>query len=369
MDIIQTDEIKFSSYFPPIAINQLFIRNQLVEPGNESVLTSRINHQKRLILNYNQNSITFYVSPLAFWGQESHRISYRLKNFLDEWIITPQNQPIYFSNLEPGKYLLQIRVGDENGKWSKDVREIEIIINPPFWKTSWAIASYVLLFIGIQLYIFAAYRRREARKKEGALQEFKTRKEAELQSYKIEFFTNVAHEFRTPLTLITMHILALLEDTRKTIENPRLLKVYNNSIKLQKLVLEIMQLRKLEKGKELLNIQLTKPVDLVREVVSDLELLAQQRIINCEVITSDPLLVFKTDADKFQRIVTNLISNSIKYNKPGGFVKVFIKSENSALIVEIEDNGVGIKPEYFQKVFEPFGISSAKKKDSFPGYR
>ena len=368
VDIIQTNEIKFSSYFPPIGINQLFIRNLPIEPGNEGVLTSRINHQKILRLNYDQNSITFNVSSLAFWGQERHRISYRLNNFLDEWVINPQNQPISFSNLEPGKYILQIRVSDESGNWSKNIREIKIIIAPPFWKTTWAKAGYILLFIGIQLFVFAAYRRREARKKETALLEFKTKKEAELQGYKIEFFTNVAHELRTPLTIITMHILALLENTRNAIDNPRLLKVYNNSIKLQKLVLEIMQFRKLEMGKEPLNIQLTKPVELINEVIFDLELLAQQRNISCEVIAPNLALVFKTDADKFQRIITNLVSNSIKYNKPGGFVKVHIKSENSALIIEIEDNGIGIKPEYFQKVFEPFGISSAKKKDSFPRY-
>jgi len=369
VDIIQTDEIKFSSYFPPIAINQLYIRNQLVVPTSEGVLTSRINYQKRLNLNYDQNSLTFFVSSLAFWGQERHRISYRLKNFLEDWTVNLQNQPINFSNLKPGKYLLQIRVSDENGNWSKQVREVEIVISPPFWLTSWAILGYILFFIGIQGIIFAAYRRREARKKEVALREFQKIKEAELQSYKIEFFTNVAHEFRTPLTLITSHIHALLEDTRNVIENPRLLKVFNNSIKLQKLVLEIMQFRKLEKGKEPLNIQLTKPVELVREVVSDLEPLAHQRNIICEVNATDAEISFMTDSDKLQRIVTNLVSNSIKYNKPGGFVKTLVKSENSKLIIVVEDNGVGIKPEYFQKVFEPFGISSARKKGSFPGYR
>jgi signal transduction histidine kinase/CheY-like chemotaxis protein/ligand-binding sensor domain-containing protein/AraC-like DNA-binding protein len=369
VDIIQTDEIKFSSYFPPIAINQLFIRNLPIEIGKESVLTSRINYQKSLKLKYNQNSLTFYVSPLAFWGQERHKISYRLKNFDNEWIINPQNQPISFSNLKPGKYILQIRASDENGNWSKQIREIEIIINPPFWLTFWAFACYSLLFIGIQLMILATYRKREARKKEAVLQAFQKKKEAELQNYKMEFFTNLAHEFRTPLTIITSHIHALLEDTRNTFENHRLLKVYSSSIKLQKLVLEIMQFRKLEKGKEPLNIQLTRPVELVREVISDFELLSQQKNITCEVIAPNPELVFKTDADKFQRIVSNLISNSIKYNNPEGFVKVFIKSENSSLVLEITDNGIGIKPEYFQKVFEPFGISSAKKKGSFPGYR
>lgn len=368
VDIIQTDEIKFSSYFPPVAINRFLIRNQPVEPGEKSVLSCRINHQKELKLKYNQNSFAFYVSPLAYWGQERHRISYRLINFDDEWIVNLQNQPIGFSNLSPGKYKLQLRVSDENGNWSDIVREIGIVINHPFWWTIWAIFGYLLLVIGILLYILHAYRKREARKEEAMLQEFNKKKEEELQSYKLEFFTNVAHEFRTPLTLITSHIHALLEDTRNTYENPRLLKVFNNSIKLQKLVLEIMQFRKLEKGKEPLNIRLTQPVELVREVISDLELFAQQKDISCEVIAPDTQFVFKTDADKFQRIVTNLISNAIKYNKPGGFVRTFVKTDKSSLIIEIEDNGVGIMPEYHQKVFEPFGVSSGRKKGSFPGY-
>ena len=277
-------------------------------------------------------------------------------------------QAISFTNLSPGNYTLQLRVSDENGNWSDKIREIDILIKPPFWRTTVAFAVYFLLIIGIQLLIINSSRKKEARKKEALLLEFKQKKEEELQSYKIEFFTNVAHEFRTPLTLITSHIQALLEDTRNSEENPRLLKVYKNSIKLQKLVLEIMQFRKLEKGKEPLNIQITKPVELIREVVSDLELLAQKGNILCEVIASDPDIVFKTDAEKFQRIFTNLISNAIKYNKSGGFVRVFIRLENSLLTVETEDSGIGISSEYQQKVFEPFGISSAKNKMSFPAY-
>ena len=369
VDILQTDEIRYSSYFPPLAITQFYIRNLPVEPANESVLTSRINHQKSLTLRYNQFPLSFYVSPLAYWGQERHRISYRLINFDDEWIINPLNQPVSFSKLSPGRYTLQLRISDENGNWSEQIREVAININPPFWWTSWAIAAYILIFIGIQLLIFAAYRRRESRKKEAQLREFQQKKEEELQSYKIEFFTHVAHEFRTPLTLISSHIHALLEETSNRAENPRLLKVFNNSIKLQKLVLEIMQFRKLEKGKEPLYIQFTKPCDLVGEVFSDLELFAEQRDVHCELIAPDPDLRFRTDTDKFQRIMTNLISNAIKYNKNGGFVKASVTMADSALVVEIADSGTGIKPEYSQKVFEPFGLFSVRMRGSFPGYQ
>jgi CheY-like chemotaxis protein/AraC-like DNA-binding protein/two-component sensor histidine kinase len=185
----------------------------------------------------------------------------------------------------------------------------------------------------------------------------------------LEFFTNVAHEFRTPLTLITSHIHALLEDARNSPKNPRLLKVYNNSIKLQKLVLEIMQFRKLEKGKELLNISEFKPESLAMEVISDFELMAQQHEITCEIHCDDKNLSVTTDADKYQRILTNLVSNGIKYNRPGGRVRVRITSNENEFITEVEDNGIGISQELQGKVFEPFGISAAQNKGSFPGYR
>ena len=270
VDMIKTSEIKFASFFPPIAINDLYIRNQPVEIGGESVLANRMNNQPRLELNSNQNALTFFVSPLTYWGKERHRISYRLKNFDDNWALKQQNQAISFTNLNPGKYILQIRVSDENGKWSGKMKEVEILINPPFWRTKWAIAAYALLFIGIQLLIIRSYIRSESRRKEVALLKLSQQKEKELQNYKIEFFTNVAHEFRTPLTLITSHIHALLDEAETTGKNPRLLKVYNNSVKLQKLVLEIIQFRKLEKGKEPLNISRISPEKLVLEVISDL---------------------------------------------------------------------------------------------------
>ncbi len=369
VDMIQTREIKFSSFFPPIAINELLIRNQAVEIGEESVLANRMNLQSRLELKSNQNALAFNVSPLAYWGKERHRISYRLKNFDDNWVINPFNQAISFTNLNPGRYFLQIRVSDENGNWSENLKEVEIIINPPFWRTKWAITAYILLFLGIQFLLIRSYIRRVSRRKEAALLEFTQQKEKELQNYKIEFFTNVAHEFRTPLTLINSHIHALLEESDATGKNPRLLKVYNNSIKLQKLVLEIIQFRKLEKGKEPLNISSVNPEMLALEAISDLEPLAQKREISCKVICGQKDVFINTDADKYQRIITNLVSNAIKYNNPGGYVNVRITFGEHEFVTEIEDNGVGINPEFKSKVFEPFGISSAQKRGSFPGYK
>jgi len=369
VDMIQTREIKFASYFPPIAINGLYIKNQPVEISDDGVLTNRMNLQTELELNSSQNALTFDVTPLVYWGNERHRISYRLMNFDDAWVTNPLNQAINFANLNPGEYKLQLRVSDENGKWSEQYREVLITIDPPIWATKWAIAGYILLIFGIPMLYIRSYLRRQTRRKEAELQELTQQKEKELQNYKIEFFTNVAHEFRTPLTLITSHIHLMLEEPESTGMKSRLLKVYNNSIKLQKLVLEIIQFRKLEKGKEPLYISSVCPEELAREVISDLELLAEKREIICSVISNREGTFVNTDADKFQRIVTNLVSNAIKYNNPGGAVTVQITYNENDFVTEVIDNGVGINPEFKSKVFEPFGISSAHKRSSFPGYR
>ena len=369
VDMIQTREIKFSSYFPALAINDLSIANQSVEITDKGVLHNRMNLQGKLILKSSQNTLTFYVSPLIYWGKERHRISYRLKNFDDNWTTSLPNQPISFINLSHGKYILQLRVSDENGNWSNQIKEVEIDINPPFWQTYWAIAVYLLLIIGIQFLFIRWYIRRATLKKEASLLEYKLQNEKELQNYKIEFFTNVAHEFRTPLTLITSHILALLDESEANGKNPRLLKVYNNSVRLQKLVLEIIQFRKLEKGKEPINCAKVNPELLALEVLSDLELMADKGGITCEVICLQKDVTVNTDADKYQRVLTNLVSNAIKYNHLGGWVKVRISFEENEFITQVQDNGIGINPEFKNKVFEPFGISSAQKRGSFPDYQ
>lgn len=369
VDIIRTREIQFSSYFPPIGINELLIRNLPVEVSAKGVLHGRINQQNKLEIKNSQNSISFLATPLVYWGKDRHRISYRLKNFDDNWTTALPNQPVSFTNLSPDHYVLQLRVSDENGNWSDQLKSVEIIVSPPLWKSNWATAGYVIVILGLQVLFVRSYLRRATRRKEAALLELKLQHEKEMHQHKIEFFTNVAHEFRTPLTIITSYVHALLEGKDNLSHNPQLLKVYNNSIRLQKLVTEIIQFQKLEKGKEPVRIRKVNLRMLAGEAISDLELMAQNHEVTVSLSCNEEDEQVNTDADKYQRILTNLISNAIKYNKQGGWVKVNITANGDDFITEVKDNGIGISPEFRLKIFEPFGISSARVRQSFPDYQ
>jgi signal transduction histidine kinase/ligand-binding sensor domain-containing protein/CheY-like chemotaxis protein/AraC-like DNA-binding protein len=369
IDIIQTSQIKFSSFYPPVAINDVIIRNKPVETQKDGSPVGKINNQKQLILKYNQNALTFFITPLVFWGKERHKITYRLLNFDDNWIVTMPDQTIHFANLSPGKYRFQLRVSDENGNWSPILRDLRIEIQPPFWRTFWAIAGYIILLVAIMFFILRSYHRRNALKKEAALQEFKLKKEEELHNYKIEFFTNIAHEFRTPLTLITSYIHGLLEDEKALYAKPKLLKIHNNSVKLQRLVMDIVQFRKLEKGREQLSVQLVNPTQLAQEVMGDFELLVQKKNVQCRVESNLPEATIKTDPDKFQRILSNLVSNAIKYTRNDGTININLTLSPTELNVEVEDNGAGISPAYLTKIFEPFSNIPSRTGEPFTNYR
>ncbi|MFO7369168.1 MAG: two-component regulator propeller domain-containing protein [Bacteroidales bacterium] len=369
IDIIQTSRIKFSSVYPPVAINHLIVRNKPVDAQGKESPEICINHRKMLSLNYNQNALTFSVTPLVFWGKERHKISYRLLNSDDDWLVAMPDQTIYFSNLSPGEYRFQLRVSDENGNWSPILKDLDIVIHPPFWKTFWAFAGYIMLLAAILYFMLRSYHRRNALKKEAALQEYKLKKEEELHNYKIEFFTNIAHEFRTPLTLITSHIHGLLEDEKTQHAKPKLLKIHNNSVKLQRLVMEIVQFRKLEKGKEQLSVQLANPTQLTQEVLADFETIAQKKNVQCKVESSSPDTTIKTDPDKFQRILSNLVSNAIKYTRNDGTITVTLTLSESELFLEVKDNGIGISQDFIDKIFEPFSNIPSRTGEHFPSYR
>ncbi len=355
LDIVYPSKLNTLNYFPRLAVTEFQVRNVTLTPGDAThILSKNIDFTDRITLNYDQNFISIFFTTLDYWNKQKNEYAYFLENFDKDWNYIGQQQSVTLTNIPPGNYKLYINYTNENGVWNSIPRTLQITVIPPFWKTPWAYAFYILLAIGIQAGIILYLRWRWRTKKAMAIDKLKALQLKELNDYKLQFFTNIAHEFRTPLTLILGPVTSLLGKSNDANEKKQLTMIYNNSLKLQKLIEELMLFRKIESGKDQLEIG---PVDLVpftQEVVESFQQYATDWEVHLEFYPEPESLPSWIDHKKVEKILINLISNAIKYNTKGGMVSVFLKSSQGKAFIAIQDEGVGIAEINKDKIFESF---------------
>jgi signal transduction histidine kinase/DNA-binding response OmpR family regulator/ligand-binding sensor domain-containing protein len=355
LDIVYPEKLDTTNYFPRLAITEFQIRNVTVTPADETHILSRnIDFSEDIKLSYDQNFISFFFTTLDYWTKQKSEYAYFLENFDKDWNYIGQQQSITFTNVPPGHYTLKIKYSNGNGVWSSVAKTIDITVAPPFWKTSWAYTLYLLLAIGVQVCIVLYIRWRMRTKKAMAIDKFKAQQLKELNDYKLQFFTNIAHEFRTPLTLILGPITSLLKKSNGDDDAKQLKTIYSNSLRLQKLIEELIQFRKIESGKDTLEISCQDLIPFSQEIVESFQQYAAERELHLEFHPQQETLPAYFDKKKVEKILINLISNAIKYSSNGGIVGVSLKEVNGKAIFNIKDEGIGIAEENQEKIFESF---------------
>lgn len=356
IDRVNTDKVSLQHIFPPLVFNKLFIGDKLIRPG-VSPLSENINLQKFIHLSYSQNSLSIEATPATAASRVNFQVYFKILPLDSAWRQPGPTGLISLINLRPGRYTLEVTLSNEINQLRLPPRRLEIQVDPPLLLSKPAIFSYIILLILIQGGILWFYRRRAARKRRRAIEELEKQKEKELQEYKIEFFTQLAHELRTPLTVINAQTYRLLENDKTRKLNQPLMRIYRNTLRLQKLVNEIMQFRRLEKGKETLQNRPCRIDEILDEILSDLEILAVQRKVTFDVSYPENPHLF-CDRDKLLRILSNLISNAIKYNREGGKVTIRAdRPEPERIEISITDEGEGFAADDLKKLYEPFGIT------------
>ena len=355
LDIVYPQQLSDLNYFPRLTVTDFQIRNKSVIPGDDSkILKENIDFTREITLTYDQNFISFYFTTLNYWNKHKSEYFYKLENFDKEWNHIDQQQSITFTNILPGNYTLLINYANDNGEWSASPRVIKITVTPPFWKTSWAYAFYMMLAIGLQVGIILYIRWRLRVKKLMAMDKFRAGQLKELNDYKLQFFTNIAHEFRTPLTLILGPVTSLLQKSSTVSDTKQLKTIYSNSLRLQKLIEELIQFRKIESGKDSLRISQVELVSFTQKIVESFYHHAAEREITLEFHPEPELLLAYVDFRKVEKILINLISNAIKYSIKGGSVRVSLREQDGNVIFAVRDEGVGIPEENKEKIFESF---------------
>lgn len=321
-----------------------------VLPGEQSVLKVAMPETQTIELKYNQNVFGLTWAGLDFKMQDKLTYAYKLGGYDNDWQLARESHYAGYSKLPPGKYTFLLKLREVGQQENNPPVSISIIIHPPFWKTTWAYLAYLLLTIlAIELTrntVTTMIRLRN-----------KVHIEKELTDIKLNFFTNVSHEFRTPLTLILgpAHELRSKETLSDRGENYARL-IEQNAKRLLRLVNQLLDFRKIQSQKLVLNYDKVEVVPFVRTVCSNFDEMAREKNIRFTVSCSNPDCSAWFDREKIDQVLFNLLSNAFKFTPDAGAIEVRILDSfsDSVLTIEIADSGVGITKDQEATLFELF---------------
>ena len=331
------------------------------EYNGRVILKSNIDESREIKLKYGENAFTILLASSEITVPQKSRFLYRLKGFSDKWILTPEDQStVTFTNLLPGSYTLEARVINRDGSEGKNISSLSIIIAPPFYLSIWAILLYIAIISLAIWYWRRLLLRRQKSKLEVEQYQREAERTREMEEMKLTFFTNVSHELRTPLMLIISPLQALLRKETDPKKHKTLELIYRNAQRLLGMVGQILDFRKVEKGKETLNLLSGDIVGYVRNLVSNFQSLGGK---NIAIFFHSQVDSFNMafDSDKVRKIIDNLMSNALKYTPDGGKVDVSISihyadsaAQTNMLEIAVADNGVGISDDDKKHIFERF---------------
>lgn len=347
-DDLNKIETKTNVYF-----DKLFINNKLILPGDKSgVLNQALALSSQIELKPRQNNITIEFSSSNYLQNTVHNYEYKLDGFDEEWIRS-ETKVITYTNLSPGTYNLLVRESIQ-GKNNK-IYALSIKVDSPFYLSKIAFLVYTIFLILIILIISKFYSWRT--NLETTLQyEIKDKERIkELNQTKLRFFTNVSHEFRTPLTLIMGQVETLLTsgELSRHIYN-KVLRIQRNANHLQNLITELLDFRKQEQGFTKLSITQVELIGCIREIFDSFKEYASKKHIKCVYEHFDSQIYVYVDSAQFQKSLYNLLSNAFKFTEENGEVRIIVKLHQHDVIIQIIDTGIGIPPESLSKVFDRF---------------
>jgi ligand-binding sensor domain-containing protein/DNA-binding response OmpR family regulator len=352
------DKIEVSSFQPELVFTGIQLFNQEIPIDPEGgVLRKSIIYTDEISLDYEQNSLTFEVASLSFTNSNSRDISYRMVGLEEEWTSLPDSHTISYSYLPAGKYTLMVRAPKSQSTKSYDEARLDIVILPPFYQTSLAYACYVLLTILGLYWLISFYKRRVTTRHQIQLDLLESEKEKELYEAKIEFFTNITHEIRTPLTLIKGPLEAILSKDRKCDPEVKddLLIIEKNTNRLIDLSNQLLDFRKTEQRGFKLSFLKTEISGILDELYDRFKITARQSGLNFTLEKSTPVLFADVDKEAVTKVLSNLLLNALKNAESMIHIHLnYDPGHPTHLQIEISNDGFLIPDNLAKKIFEPF---------------
>lgn len=339
---------------PPVYITQFELFNNIIYSRDKnSPLKEAIEFTKEIHLNHTQSTFGFSFVALSYIAPQKNQYAYLLEGFDNDWIFTKNSQSAKYSNIPPGEYIFRVKATNNNDIWSNNEAAIKIIISPPYYKTIWAYLIYCILITCAILYFMILYKNSLNRKQKRRQEIFENEKSKEIYDAKIAFFTNIAHEIRTPLSLIKGPLDCIIKTDISTSErNEHLSVIDRNTTRLLDLTNQLLDFRKTEEKGFQLNFISTNIPQLINDLYLRFNPTATKQNLEFKMDLFSDNFYADVDKEALTKIISNLFSNAIKYTKSK--IEVKMHADETHIYLEISSNGPKIKQNLAEKIFEPF---------------
>lgn len=344
---------------PKVKLTALSINNKAIDFKISPLLDRPLEHARRISLTHEQNLLHFRFAALDYAVPKNNRYRYQMQGLDPEPVEAGNRREVTYANLAPGQYTFRVWGANSDGVWSTAPAELEINIAPPWWASIWAYLAYFLLG-GSLLYLLYRFQVKRAKlHNQLAYEQRESERLAELDRIKSDFFSNITHEFRTPLTLILEPARRLLPLQKGDEPRSWAKLIINNGERMLQLVNQLLDVNRLEERKLPVAYELGKLEVMLEELMPAFRLMAQEQGVqlglDCEGLASDQALAF--DHDKLRKIISNLLANAIKFTPIGGQVSIWAGSaehDPEWIKLAVTDTGIGIPPEQTQRIFDRF---------------
>lgn len=356
-----------NQFTAPVLITGFYLNDKELLPVKDPRLSSAISFARAVELKHHESSFSIDFAALSFTAPEMTQYKYITEGLDNDWTYLKTNRKVYFTNLVPGTYRFRVKAASGNGIWSPGSAELTIRILPPFWASPVAYALYAIAAIGLVLLLVRSYHRRVKEKTRRRIEFLEHEKEKEIYQAKINFFTNIAHEIKTPLTLIR----APMEQISRKAGNDSpfsydLMIMQRNTDRLMELTAQLLDFRKIETTGYRLNFAYTNIAEVLLERYSSFKLLADQKDVSFTLRLPTDRVMAYVDGDALQKILNNLFYNALNYCSHRVEVELAPLTDTAGLVtIEVRNDGRLIPKELKERIFEPF--YRVKGNEDIPG--
>ncbi|MBX3255413.1 MAG: response regulator [Chitinophagaceae bacterium] len=367
-NIFYPGNIHINKTIAPVLISSIRVNNAAIENVENYISKYNIHGIQEIKIPFNKGNLSIDFLTPEYSSPDKIQYAYYLEGRDNDWIYTSKTRTVNYSGLHEGTYTFKVKSSNTDGLWNNQQQQLTIIVMPPWYRSWWAYLAYACAAVSL-IYLYVRYKvDKERLVYQVAWTKKEAEKEKELNDKKLQFFTNVSHEFRSPLTLIINPLKELLFNPQKNSGVADLNLVYRNARRLLSLVDQLLLFQKVDTDTGDLKITRQNFSALCREVYECFSYLAKIKNIQYKFICDNADVELAIDREKIEIILFNLISNALKFTPAGGSVTVHIEEDDHLVRLSVSDTGTGIDNKAGSRVFERFYQQPGKKTASQSGF-